>query len=205
MLFSFRMQSTPSSRRDPAELPGHQQQRRQRIVAAALELLEHGDFDRVQVRDVAERAGVALGTVYRYFSSKEHLYAAALVEWATTRAGVPRPPASGPPAERLRQALRRSSVALRDWPQIVRTEMQLEASADTNAQELVEVVWVLYRATLQGVLFDLPPERAADIVRVCSAELYRSMRMWALGRCTHDDVTRQLDGTVDLIFGPPPT
>ena len=30
---------------------------------------------------VAERSGVALGTTYRYFASKEHLLASALVEW----------------------------------------------------------------------------------------------------------------------------
>ena len=37
--------------------------------------------DAVQMRDVAGRSGVALATVYRYFSSKEHLLAAALEDW----------------------------------------------------------------------------------------------------------------------------
>ena len=35
------------------------------------------------MRDVAREAGVALATVYRYFTSKEHLYAAALLDWAS--------------------------------------------------------------------------------------------------------------------------
>ena len=34
------------------------------------------------MKDVAERSGVALGTIYRYFSSKDHVAAAALLEWA---------------------------------------------------------------------------------------------------------------------------
>src|SRR3954454_18073499 len=68
---------------DPDSLPHGQQQRRDRIVRAAISLLEHGgEYDRIQMRDVAGEAGVALGTVYRYFTSKEHLYAAALLEWA---------------------------------------------------------------------------------------------------------------------------
>ena len=42
--------------------------------------LERG-IDNVQMKLVAERSGVALGTTYRYFASKEHLLASALVEW----------------------------------------------------------------------------------------------------------------------------
>ena len=40
-----------------------------------------GGYDAVQMRDVAARANVALGTIYRYFSSKDHLLAEAQVEW----------------------------------------------------------------------------------------------------------------------------
>src|SRR3954470_4765519 len=69
---------------DPDSLPRGQQARRDRIVRAALALLEHGgEYDSIQMRDVAGEAGVALATVYRYFTSKEHLYAAALLDWAS--------------------------------------------------------------------------------------------------------------------------
>ena len=67
---------------DPDSLPRGQQERRDRIVRAAITLLEHGEYDAIQMRDVAQEAAVALATVYRYFTSKEHLYAAALLEWA---------------------------------------------------------------------------------------------------------------------------
>ena len=40
-----------------------------------------GGYEAVQMRDVAARADVAMGTVYRYFTSKDHLLAAALVHW----------------------------------------------------------------------------------------------------------------------------
>src|SRR5919108_352324 len=68
---------------DPASLPPSQRARRDRIVVAATELLAEVGYEAVQMRDVAERADVALGTLYRYFSSKEHLYAAALVAWSS--------------------------------------------------------------------------------------------------------------------------
>ena len=55
-----------------------QRARRQAVLAAAIELAREGGYDAVQMREVAERAGVALGTLYRYFPSKVHLLATAL-------------------------------------------------------------------------------------------------------------------------------
>ena len=48
---------------------------RARIVAAALELVAEGGYVAAQIAAVAERAGVAVGTVYRYFPSKSDLFA----------------------------------------------------------------------------------------------------------------------------------
>jgi AcrR family transcriptional regulator len=48
---------------------------RERIVAAALELIAEGGYVNAQVAMVADRAAVAVGTVYRYFPSKSELFA----------------------------------------------------------------------------------------------------------------------------------
>jgi AcrR family transcriptional regulator len=61
---------------DLGALTKSQAARRERVIRAALELGAEGGYDAVQMRDVAARAGVALGTIYRYFSSKDHLLAA---------------------------------------------------------------------------------------------------------------------------------
>src|ERR1700755_773679 len=55
--------------------------RRAKIIEAGTDLIADVGADAVQMRDVAQRSGVALATVYRYFSSKEHLLAAALEDW----------------------------------------------------------------------------------------------------------------------------
>ncbi len=55
--------------------------RRAKIVEAVIGLIADLGADAVQMRDVAQRSGVALATVYRYFRSKEHLLAAALEDW----------------------------------------------------------------------------------------------------------------------------
>ena len=83
--------STGASTLTPA-----QQDRRDRIVDAGLALLAERDYERIQVRDVAEEANVALGTLYHYFSSKEHLFAEVLVRWAgTLRTNISRHPLRG--------------------------------------------------------------------------------------------------------------
>src|SRR5215208_1351008 len=48
---------------------------RERIITAALELVAEGGYIAAQVAPVAERAAVAVGTVYRYFPSKSDLFA----------------------------------------------------------------------------------------------------------------------------------
>jgi AcrR family transcriptional regulator len=48
---------------------------RERIVAAARELVARGGYAEAQVAAVAGRAGVATGTVYRHFPSKAELFA----------------------------------------------------------------------------------------------------------------------------------
>jgi AcrR family transcriptional regulator len=48
---------------------------RERIVSAALDQLAEGGYSSASVQAVASRAGVATGSVYRYFPSKSELFA----------------------------------------------------------------------------------------------------------------------------------
>jgi len=54
--------------------------RRAAIVAAARETASEGGMAAVQIAAVAQRAGIAAGTVYRYFPGKTDLVAALLAE-----------------------------------------------------------------------------------------------------------------------------
>lgn len=54
------------------------EERAQRIVDVAIELAEKGGFQNVRLRDVAEKSGVAFGTLYARFNSKEDILIAAL-------------------------------------------------------------------------------------------------------------------------------
>jgi AcrR family transcriptional regulator len=47
---------------------------RQRLLAAARDLIETGGYGSASVAAIAERAGVAAATLYRHFTSKEELF-----------------------------------------------------------------------------------------------------------------------------------
>ncbi len=63
---------------DAEPSPGEEKLRKDRILDVAIRLAEEGGFDNVRQRDVAEKAGVALGTLYKSFRGKEDLLSAAL-------------------------------------------------------------------------------------------------------------------------------
>jgi AcrR family transcriptional regulator len=65
-----------------SSLRGTQAQRRQRIIDEAHAMIVEGGDETVQIRDIADRAGVALGTAYRYFGSKERLFAEVYAQWS---------------------------------------------------------------------------------------------------------------------------
>jgi AcrR family transcriptional regulator len=71
--------------------------RRDAIIAAARQIAAEGGMAAVQIAAVAARAGIAAGTVYRYFPAKTDLVAALLEEIAATEIGALRRAAAGAP------------------------------------------------------------------------------------------------------------
>jgi AcrR family transcriptional regulator len=83
---------------------------RERLLAAAQELIEEGGYGAATVVAIAERAGVAAGTLYRHFDSKEELFVelfrtVCAREERAMRAAAMRTPTVGSAAERLETVL----------------------------------------------------------------------------------------------------
>jgi len=191
---------------DPTTLPAGQQERRDRIVHAAFALLERGEYDAIQMRDVAREADVALATIYRYFSSKEHLYAAALLEWAADYPTRSRPPSGGAATNeaQLRALMRRAVRAFEHYPQMMRVEIVLESSTDPNARALFDEFAGNNRRALMDALSSVDADTAAAIVETVNSVFVTRLRSWALGRASIHDVERSVQRTLDLIFAAAP-
>jgi TetR/AcrR family transcriptional regulator, cholesterol catabolism regulator len=187
----------------PNVLTEEQRARRQRIIDAGLALLERNEYERIQIKDVAEEADVALGTLYHYFASKEHLFAEVLVKWAATlKANLTRhPPAGQTPREKLTEALHRSVRAFQHQPQLARLIASLELSSDPFATEILERLDQTTTSVYIELLQDLEPARARIVVRTMDAVLDSQLRAWSAGRLSITGVYDYLSESIDLIFG----
>ncbi len=190
----------------PNVLTEDQLARRQRIIDAGLALLERNEYERIQIKDVAEEADVALGTLYHYFSSKQHLFAEVLVKWAATlRASLARHPPQGlTPREKLTDALHRSVRAFQQQPQLARLIASLELSSDPFATEILERLDQTTTSVYMELLDGVEPGRARTIVRTMDAVLDSQLRSWSAGRLPITGVYDYLSESIDLIFGRDP-
>src|ERR1700736_566695 len=94
--------------------------RRKRILDATLALASKGGYDAGQMRAVAERADVALGTLYRYFPSKINLLVGALTEkFDRMQENLDRKPVPGEtPTERVMYVLSKVTRTMQRDPML---------------------------------------------------------------------------------------
>jgi len=154
----------------PAALRGKQPQRRQRIVDAALELLREADDRNIHVREVAERAGVALGTVYRYMGSKDRLFAEAYQLWAADRFARARAAARGKTnTERLRRIALGFFDAFASEPQFLVLVRELAASPEPGVRPILDAVAGDFRSLCSDALEGIAPEDVVTISAIVIA------------------------------------
>ncbi len=179
-----------------------QRDRRRRIVRAAMELLEQHGYDDIQMRDVAVGAEVALGTLYRYFPSKEQLFAHVLLEWSASfdDAMRRRLPDRGTDAERLRLLLRRAVGAFERHPNYFQLLGVLEVSKDPAVLEPFAAYSQRFIAAVGDVLPDTEPEDVPVVTMLVTSLLSTLLRGWWLGHHSIRVVNARIDQAVDVIF-----
>jgi len=155
--------------------------RRGRVIEAALSLGAEGGYDAVQMRDVATNAGVALGTIYRYFSSKDHLLAETLVEWASELGRkVSRKPAKGEAlSERVIDVLRRATRGMELEPKLSEAVVTALSSTDPHAARCQrEVGDVMNNIIASAFPADFDAATRDDICRVLGHVWFSSLVGW---------------------------
>ncbi|MCY9782348.1 TetR family transcriptional regulator [Nocardiopsis sp. EMB25] len=144
-----------------------QTQRRKRIVQTAAALAVRGGVDAMQMRSVAERAGVALGTLYRYFPSKMDLVVAVVTEELDLLEGgiVRRPPTADTPAGRAVDVLLRATRGLMREPELadalVRSLIMAEVKIELDTR-ISDLVWRVATGDLEGVAPAEEPVEGGD-------------------------------------------
>lgn len=158
--------------------------RRQRVLLAALQLGADGGYDAVQMRDVAATAEVALGTIYRYFPSKDALLAAAMVEWMEDleRRVTQKAPQGDTTAERVYDVLRRAVATMERQPKLAEAVITALTSDDREAGGAsVATTDVMKRVMLRAFPEDVDPDIEAKIAKVLGHVWFSCLIAWSNG------------------------
>jgi AcrR family transcriptional regulator len=176
--------------------------RRKRVIDAALELAAGGGYEAVQMRDVAEKADVALGTLYRYFPSKDQLLVAALGEWATTleRRLKQKPPLGDTPSDRVIDVLRRATRALERSPSVTAAMVTALSSPDPDAAETKNEVYETLRSIISGAIDGAPVEHPDEIVRVLGYVWFAALVSWVGGMAETGIMGTELETAARLLL-----
>jgi AcrR family transcriptional regulator len=186
------------------ELNAEQLERRQRIVQAAFELGADGGYDAVQMRDVAATANVALATIYRYFSSKDHLLAAAMTEWTSRLQGrvTQSPPKGETPADQLVDVLHRACRSMQRQPKLSIALVRALSSSDLGVTEGGAEVRRLIASMAGPILTDFDDDVRADILATLGHVWYSTLAAWASGRREFDWVMTELERAARVLVEP---
>ena len=184
-----------------------QRDRRKRILDATYQLARDGGFDAVQMRAVAERADVALGTLYRYFPSKIHLLVSALGRtFEQAEASMKGRPVPGEtPAERVISVLKKTTRGLQGDPHLTEALTRAFMFADASVASEIHDVGMLMTSMLTHAM---DPDRVDGIVtdddvaiaRVIGDVWLSALVAWVTGRSTAADTAQHMETAVRLLL-----
>lgn len=178
----------------------------ERIFDVAIALAEEGGYDNVRQRDVAARAGVALGTLYKRFRSKEDILSAALArETEKLERKIEKGPIKGDSAEeRLIAFYSQLTRALTRRPHFARAVLRAMASGQPEVARHV----VAYQGRMNGLIIAAmrgvgslsygdaaavpPTEREQTLALLLQQNWFASLIGWSAGLHTPGDVVEHV-------------
>ena len=198
----------------PAVKPPSEKERNifERIFDVAIQLAEEGGYDNVRQRDVAARAGVALGTLYKRFRSKEDILSAALErETAKLERKIEKMPIKGDSVdERLISFYSVLTRALCRRPHFARAVLRAMASGQPEVARHV----VAYQGRMNGLIIATmrgvgrlsfgdattspPTEREQTLALLLQQNWFASLIGWSAGLHSQADVIEHVKMALKL-------
>ncbi|WP_141013478.1 TetR family transcriptional regulator [Nocardioides sambongensis] len=200
---------TSTSDRESADAGGSaaQRDRRRRILDATYALASEGGFDAVQMRAVAEKADVALGTLYRYFPSKIHLLVSALGRQFDE--SVPRlterPVPGDTPADRVLYVLKRMARGMQGDPKLTEALTRAFMFADSSVTAEIHAVGMSMTSLVTHAMRgnddgrEITEEEIA-VARVLGDVWLSALVAWVTGRSSAPETAAHMETAVRLVL-----
>ncbi|AXY54576.1 TetR family transcriptional regulator [Rhodococcus ruber] len=193
----------------PDDMTPAQLRRRDRITEAVVAMLEETGPDSIQMRDVAERSGVALGTLYRYFPAKPQLLAAAMVAWndrlsqrlaTERRRRSDRDARAEDAVERVVRLYVRQMKAFQRGPHFARLEVELQTSRDPYVVETLVERSAVNRSAVFEAMEGIPAERARLASLAIGSTMLTSLMLWTTDRIRFAEALRNVEDVCRLVL-----
>jgi TetR/AcrR family transcriptional regulator, cholesterol catabolism regulator len=172
---------------EPASL--EQRERHLRILDAAAGLASEHDLARVQMTEVAKRAGVAIGTLYRYFPSKTHLFVGLLLhrlEMSIDR--IPEPSGDMSPQDAICNALIAMTRQLVIRPKLALAMLLSNSTAAASAvPDALRVEELFQQLMLRMAGIAEPTDQDRDALRLLSMLWFGVITVYLNGRATLEE------------------
>ena len=189
--------------RDAAEPSSDEQRARHvRMLEAAAELATEKEFSRVQMHEVAKRAGVAIGTLYRYFPSKTHLFVAVMVEQIDQINDnlARRPPAHGG-KDAIYEVLVRSTRALLRRPALSTAMIQSSSTANAaTVPDAAKIDRAFHDIVMNAAGIEHPTEDDHTAVRLLMQLWLGVIQSCLNGRISSPDAESDIRTACDLLL-----
>nr|WP_026061672.1 TetR family transcriptional regulator [Rhodococcus rhodochrous] len=189
--------------RDGAEPTSVEQRRRHvRILEAAAQLGSEHELARVQMTEVAKNAGVAIGTLYRYFPSKTHLFVALLLH--RLELGADRLP-ERKPGTSAREAITETLVEMTrrfvDRPRLASAMLLSNSTAPASVvPDSVEVRRTFHRILFEKAGLDEPTEQDRNAVRLLSMMWSGLLVAYLNGAATLEETEADVRSSCELLL-----
>jgi AcrR family transcriptional regulator len=181
-------------------------ERTERIILVAMDLAEKDGYDAVRLRDVAEQAGVALGTVYRRFSCKEDILAAVLnLQVSFLKDTIQASPSTGDSSEeRLDLFFEQVTELLAERPKLAAAMLRTVASGVPHLAERV----MRYHGDMTNIILHLirgeteakASENEVFVAHLLQDAWFASLVGWTAGLHDASHVVQHLKQTTRIIL-----
>ncbi|MEE2032298.1 TetR family transcriptional regulator [Rhodococcus chondri] len=176
--------------RDGAEPTSvEQRERHLRIIDAASRLASEHELARVQMTEVAKLAGVAIGTLYRYFPSKTHLFVGVLLHRLELSADrIPAPGADVSPQDAICAALIALTRQLVSRPKLALAMLVSNSTATVSAvPDALRVDELFQQLILRVGGITGPTEQDRDAVRLLAMLWFGVITVYLNNRATLEE------------------
>jgi AcrR family transcriptional regulator len=180
----------------PAAEPSSPEQhdRRRRILRAATRIGSEKAVERVQMHEVAKAAGVAIGTLYRYFPSKTHLFTAVMADQVERFQGNVRQAGPGAaPEDFVGDLLVRASRELLSRPMLANAMLQsTNAATVATASDAVKIDTTFREIVLTALGIEAATVRDVTLVRLLMQCWYGVLQSSLNGRASMADLENDI-------------